>query len=69
MGGEEIFGGDAEGFEECDVGSVGAAGFGAGEHLGYFALHKGFVEEAFLFRDQEFAGFIEKRLVFVRVET
>lgn len=68
IGGVEVFGGDAEGFEEGDVGGVLAAGPCCGEDLAYFGLDGGFGNAAFLFGDEEVAGFIEKGFVLVGEE-
>ena len=59
-GGEEVFGGDAEGFEEGDLGRIAPARFCPGQDFAEFAPDVGFGEEAFLFRDEEFAGFMEE---------
>jgi hypothetical protein len=59
VGGEEVFGGDAEGFEEGDLGGVFAAFFGTGEEFSELCLGVGLGQEAFFFWDEEFPCFVE----------
>lgn len=63
VGGVEVFGGDAEGFEEGDVGGRLAAGFCVGEDFAEFGLGVAFGDVAFFFGNEEVAGFVEKGLV------
>lgn len=57
---EEVFGGDTERFEEGDIGCVPAAFFCAAEDFAELCPDVGLGEEAFVFWDEEFAGFLEE---------
>jgi len=67
-GGVEVFGCDAERFEESDVVGVGAAGSCAGEDFADLGFNGGFGDEAFLSGDEKVAGFFEEGFIAVGEE-
>ena len=64
-GGEEVFSGDAEGFEEGDLVTALAAFFCSDQDFSYFSFYMTIGDGAFFAGDEEVACLVEKRFAAV----